>query len=264
MRIVKCYANSKWNILPTWGKSKFLDNRGMSYKITVLENPLTTWNQSETRSIVNDIVALKTEGYGRAFHDPLLVIPLDVFEFVGNHILLYKDDKLVMGYKNVFLHDCQRMNLDFPLNNPVRFGGSESHQNAYFEFLKENSDKRICYDCHLTVSNQVAQDPEVLYECLSILYALVYNYRHEYSIDYTFMLGTYFAGTHKTFQKMGAKIFSDLGPIHLSSYDKREALIMLCDKNFSSRTLEYVKKYDGLWKARKLINANVSEKRQVA
>lgn len=236
----------------------------MSYKITILENPLTTWNQPETRAIVNDIVALKTEGYGRAFNDPLLVIPLDVFEFVGNHILLYKGDKLVMGYKNVFLHDCQRMNLDFPLNPHVRSGGTEDHKKAYHKFFEDHFQKRICYDCHLTVSNYAARDPETLYDCLAILYALVYHYRHEYSVDYTFMLGTFFAGTHKTFLKMGARKFSELGPINFSTYDKREALIMLCDKSFSDKTIEYSKKYDALWKMRKVINANNKEKLKVA
>lgn len=236
----------------------------MSYKITILENPLKTWNQLETRAIVNEIVAFKTEGYGRAFNDPLLVIPLDVFEFVGNHILLYKHDKLVMGYKNVFLKDCQRMNLDFPLHTHVRSGGTDDHKKDYFKFFEDNAHKQICYDCHLTVSNLTAKDPETLYECLSILYALVYHYRHEYRIDYTFMLGTYFAGTHKTFQKMGAKIFSGLGPIHFSTYDKREALIMLCDKSFSAKTLEYSKKYEALWKLRRVISVDTKEKMKVA
>ena len=236
----------------------------MSYKITILENPLTTWHEPETRAIVNDIVSLKTEGYGRAFNDPLLVIPLDVFEFVGNHILLYKDDKLIMGYKNVFFQDCLKMNLDFPLNGPIRSGGSEEHKSAYSQFFEDNAQKQICYDCHLTVSNVAAKDPELQYECLSILFALVYNYRHDYKVDFTFMLGTYFAGTHKTFQKMGAKIFSGLGPISLSSYDKREALIMLCDKSFTQKTIEYSKKYDGLWKMRKVINADFYGYKKVA
>ena len=236
----------------------------MNYKIIILENPLTTWNQPETRAIVNDIVALKIEGYGRAFNDPFLVIPLDVFEFVGNHILLYEDGKLIMGYKNVALQDWQRMNLDFPLHPHVRSGGTEDHKNTYFKFLNDNNQKRICYDCHLTVSNAIAKNPDKLYECLSILYALVYHYRREYQIDYTFMLGTYFAGTHKTFQKMGAKIFSDLGPIHFSTYDKREALIMLCDNTFSAKTLEYAKTYDVLWRLRRVINVNAFEEMKVA
>ena len=236
----------------------------MSYKITILENPLTTWHEPETRTIVNDIVSLKTEGYGRAFNDPLLVIPLDVFEFVGNHILLYKDDKLIMGYKNVFYQDCLKMNLDFPLHHPIRSGGSVDHKSAYFKFFEDNAQKRICYDCHLTVGNSVSKDPETLYECLSILYALAYNYRHTYGVDFTFMLGTYFAGTHKTFQKMGAKIFSDLGPIHLSAYDKREALIMLCDNSFSAKTIEYSKRYNLLWSQRRVISANTAEKMKVA
>jgi len=147
------------------------------------------------------------------------------------------------------------MNLDFPLNGPVRTGGSDEHRKAYHDFLKESGNKKISYDCHLTVSNEVASNPELLYECLSILYAQVYFYRVENKIDFTFMLGTYFAGTHKTFQKMGAKIFFNLGPIKLSSYDKRDALIMLCDKNFSNKTIEYSKKYESLWKTRQIISA---------
>jgi hypothetical protein len=236
----------------------------MNYKIVILEIPLTTWQEPETREIANDIVALKSEGYGRAFNDPLLVIPLDVFDFVGNHILLYKDHELVMGYKNVFRHDCQRMNLDFPLDHHIRTGGTDEHKAAYSKFMQEHGDKRIGYDCHLTVSNAASRNPETLYECLSILYALGHHYRYGYKVDYTFMLGTYFAGTHKTFQKMGAKIFSNLGPIHLSSYDKREALIMLCDKSFSSKAISYATKYEHLWKQRKVISANVSDKMKVA
>jgi hypothetical protein len=236
----------------------------MSYHLKILENALTTWDNPETRNLIGDIVALKTEGYGRAFNDPLLVIPLDVFEFVGTHILLYKDDKLVMGYKSVSLRDCERMNLDFPLNGPVRSSGSDEHQSAYFDFLQKNKEKNISYDCHLTVSNRVAADSKLLYECLSILYSLVYYFRYEYCIDYTFMLGTFFAGTHKTFQKMGAKIFSGLGPIRLSTYDKREALIMLCDKNFSAKTIEFSKLYEAIWKSRVVVSANTASKEKAA
>jgi len=244
-------------MLPTFKIDSFRNNQLMkNFRIVILENPLTTWKNTRTRQIVNEIVSLKSEGYGRAFNDPLLVIPLDVFEFVGNHILLYKDDKLIMGYKNVSYHDCLRMNLDFPLNGPVRTGGSDEHKKAYHDFFTENGNKKISYDCHLTVSNEVASNPELLYECLSILYAQVYFYRIENKIDFTFMLGTYFAGTHKTFQKMGAKIFSNLGPIKLSSFDKRDALIMLCDKNFSNKTIEFSKKYENLWKMRQIISAD--------
>lgn len=226
-----------------------------NFKIVILENPLTTWKNTRTRQIVNEIVSLKSEGYGRAFNDPLLVIPLDVFEFVGNHILLYKDDKLIMGYKNVSYHDCLKMNLDFPLNGPVRTGGSDEHRKAYHDFLKENGNKKISYDCHLTVSNDTSSDPETLYESLSILHALAVHYRFTENIDYTFMLGTYFAGTHKTFQKMGSVIFEGLPAIHLSSYDKREALIMLCSRNFSKKTLELAQKYEYLWKMREIISS---------
>jgi hypothetical protein len=236
----------------------------MNYNIVILENPLLTWHEPQTRAIANDIVAMKVEGYGRAFNDPLLVIPLDVFDFVGNHILLFKDNKLVMGYKNVFLHDCQRMNLEFPLNQHVRSGGTEEHKKAYAEFFQVHSKRRVCYDCHLTVSNGVSKNPETLYECLSILYALVFHYRHEYRVDFTFMLGTFFAGTHKTFQKMGSKVFGGLGPIHFSSYDQREALIMLCDKSFSVKAQYYSKKYAPLWENRTVINANSYVKSNVA
>lgn len=236
----------------------------MTFKLIILENALTTWDQSETREVVCDLVALKTEGYGRAFNDPLLVIPLDVFEFVGNHVLLYKDDELVMGYKSVFLHDCLKMNLDFPLNNAVKNCGSEDHKAAYNEFFGTNKNNTIAYDCHLTVSNRVSKNPELLYECLSILHALAFHYRHEYEVDFTFMLGTYFAGTQKTFQKMGAKAFSGLGSITLATYDKREALIMLCDKNFSAKTTEFAGIYESLWRSRKVINVKYLEKKNAA
>lgn len=245
-------------------KCIFFNNVFMTYKITVLENPLTTWHQQETRDTVNEIVKLKTEGYGRAFNDPLLVIPLDVFEFVGNHILLYHEDKLVMAYKSVFYHDCKRMNLDFPLHNFVKSGGEDQHRDHYFKFFEENNNKKICYDSHLTVGNEVAKNPELLYECLSILYALAFHYRTSKKIDYTFMLGTYFAGTHKTFQKMGAKSFCNLGPIKLSFYDKRDALIMLCDRNFSQRTIELAKLYEALWNKKKIINATNEENEKAA
>lgn len=236
----------------------------MKYKITVLENPLTTWHQQETRETLNEIVKLKAEGYGRAFKDPLLVIPLDVFEFVGNHILLYHEEKLVMAYKSVFYHDCLRMNLDFPLHNFVKSGGGEEHRHHYFNFFESNKNKKICYDSHLTVSNDIAKNPELLYECLSILYALVFHYRTSNQVDYAFMLGTYFAGTHKTFQKMGAKSFCNLGPIKLSFYDKRDALIMLCDRSFSHKTIELAKQYEKIWNERKMINAITEEVQNVA
>jgi hypothetical protein len=236
----------------------------MTLKIIILENALTTWNHPQTRSIINSIVELKAEGYSRAFDDPLLVIPLDVFEFVGTHVLLYKDDQLVMGYKNVFYHDCLRMNLDFPLHNAVKSGGGDEHREAYLKFFKEYGGKRICYDSHLTVSNRAAKDPELLYQCLSILYALVYHYRHTYEVDYSFMLGTYFAGTHKTFLKMGAKVFGGLGPINLSFYDKRDALIMFCDKSFSPKATGLALEYQELWNNRTVINASSYEKLKVA
>lgn len=236
----------------------------MSFQITILENPLTTWSENQTREILNDVVSLKTEGYGRAFNDPLLVIPLDVFEFVGHHILVYYDNKLVMGYKSVSYQSCQRMNLNFPLHQFVSSGGTPEHQKAYSEFFQTKTDKNIHYDCHLTVSNDVAKNPELLYECLSILYSLVYHYRNYHQIDYTFMLGTYFAGTHKTFQKMGAKAFAELGSIYFSVYDKRQALIMLCDRNFSGKCIDLAQKYQGLWQGRKVINANTYDRLRVA
>ena len=236
----------------------------MKIKLVILENALTTWNDPETRKIVNDVVALKAEGYGRAFNDPLLVIPLDVFEFVGTHVLLYQDDKLIMGYKNVFFHDCKRMNLDFPLHNFVRSGGGPEHQAAYGKFFEEYGAKRICYDSHLTVSTAAASNPELLYTCLTILHALAYHFRHDYQVDYSFMLGTYFAGTHKTFQKMGAKVFENLGPIKLSFYDKRDALIMLCNKAFSAKTIAIAEEYAWLWNERRVISASTVEKKSAA
>ncbi len=252
-------------MLPALKKINFRNNQAMkNFKIVILENPLTTWNSPKTRLIVNDIVSLKAEGYGRAFNDPLLVIPLDVFEFVGNHILLYKDDKLIMGYKNVSYQDCLRMNLDFPLNAPIRTGGSDEHKKAYHDFFQENGNKKISYDCHLTVSNEASSDPETLYEALSILHALAVHHRFTEKIDFTFMLGTYFAGTHKTFQKMGSVIFQGLPAIHLSTYDKREALIMLCNRNFSKKTLELAQKYERLWKLRRVISSGKTNELNVA
>ncbi|HXH73938.1 MAG TPA: hypothetical protein VNJ08_03170 [Bacteriovoracaceae bacterium] len=236
----------------------------MKLSIVILENALTTWNQPQTRKIVNDVVALKAEGYGRAFKDPLLVIPLDVFEFVGTHILLYRGETLIMGYKTVSLADCLKMNLTFPMQNVVNSPGAEAHKVAYNKFVSEFELKCIHYDCHLTVSDQAAKNPDLLYECLSILYALVYHYRQDYQVDYSFMLGTFFAGTHKTFLKMGTKIFCDLGPINLSFYDKREALIMLCDRSFSAKSIELALKYEYLWKERSLINGPSYEKSKVA
>jgi hypothetical protein len=252
-------------MLPTLKNNNFRNNQSMkNFKIVILENPLTTWNLPKTRQIVNEIVSLKSEGYGRAFNDPLLVIPLDVFEFVGNHILLYKNDKLIMGYKNVSYHDCLRMNLDFPLNGPIRTGGTDEHKKAYHDFFLEHANKKISYDCHLTVSNETSTDPETLYESLSILHALAVHYRHTEEIDFTFMLGTYFAGTHKTFQKMGSVIFEGLPAIHLSTYDKREALIMLCNRSFSKKTLELAQKYEYLWKMREVISSTSTNELNVA
>lgn len=238
----------------------------MSFKIVVLENALTTWDQPETRLLLNDIVTLKVEGYGRAFNDPLLVIPLDVFEFVGTHILLYHNDKLVMGYKTVFLHDCKKMNLEFPLEKHIRSGGQDIHREKYFDFMEKNADKRIAYDCHLTVSDSTAKNPELLHQCLSILYAMVYHTRHTYNADFSFMIGTYFAGTHKTFAKMGTKIFHNLGPIVFSAYDKREALVMICDKSFSLKAIELAREYLPLWENRKVINAStkINQQKKVA
>jgi hypothetical protein len=227
----------------------------MSYRLILLENPLSTWQQKNTRHLLNEVVALKAEGYGRAFQDPFLVIPLDVFDFVGTHLLLFHDDKLAMAYKTVLNLNCQRMNLDFPLHSIVKRCGEQIHQETYFNFFNQYKNLRIAYDCHLTVSNFVANSPEALYDCLSILYALVYYYRFDFQIDYTFMLGTHLAGTHKTFLKMGSKNFADLGPIKLNTYDNRDAQIMICDKNFSIKAKEYALKWKFIWENKKIINA---------
>lgn len=233
-------------------------------KLIVVENALTTWNDPKTKSVFNDIVSVKSEGYGRSFNDPLLVIPFDVFDFVGTHVLLYSDDKLVMLYKNVFFHDCKRMNLTFPLHNFVRSGGKDEHKVAYAKFFEEYGSKRITYDSHLTVSNTAAQNPDLLYSCLSILHALAYHSRKHYEVDYSFMLGTFHAGTHKTFQKMGARPFQNLGPINLDFYDNREAMIMLCDGNFSQKTISLANEYASLWNNRIVISADTLEKIRVA
>lgn len=236
----------------------------MNMKLILVENALTTWNEAPTKAIFNDVVAIKSEGYGRSFNDPLLVIPFDVFDFVGTHVLVYLDDKLVMLYKNVFLHDCKRMNLTFPLHNFVRTGGGEQHKSAYAKFFEEFGSKRIAYNSHLTVSNEAASNPEVLHTCLSVLHALAYHYRQHYAVDYSFMLGTYHAGTHKTFQKMGAKPFAGLGPINLDFYDNREAMIMLCDRNFSQKTIGLAREYESLWQDRTVISADSYKKIKVA
>lgn len=233
-------------------------------KLIVVENPLTTWNDPKTKSVFNDIVSVKSEGYGRSFNDPLLVIPFDVFDFVGTHLLLYIDDKLAMLYKSVPLHDCKRMNLTFPLHNIVRAGGGEEHKAAYAKFFEEYGSKHITYDCHLTVSNSTANNPDMLYSCLSILYALVYHSRKHYKVDYSFMLGTFHAGTHKTFQKMGAKPFHNLGPIHLESYANQDVMMMLCDGNFSQKTMSLAAEYAHLWNNRLVISADTLEKIKVA
>lgn len=227
----------------------------MNYKLIIIENPLATWNSSQTRHLINEVVALKAEGYGRAFQDPFLVIPLDVFDFVGTHLLLFHDDKLVMAYKSVLNLNCKKMNLDFPLNSIVRRNGSEIHQKEYFSFIEQNPNSKIAYDCHLTVSNEAALNPEMLYDSLSILYALVYHYRNDFEIDYTFMLGTHFAGTHKTFLKMGSRNFANLSPIKLNTYDNRDAQIMICNRSFSIKAKEYALKWKSIWDGKEVISA---------
>jgi len=236
----------------------------MNYKLLIIENPLSTWNSQKTRHLLNDVVSLKAEGYGRAFQDPFLVIPLDVFDFVGTHVLLFCNGELVMAYKTVLNSQCQRMNLDFPLNSIVRRCGTQTHQNEYFSFYEHNKHLRMAYDCHLTVNNKAASNPEILYESLSILHALAYHYRHDYGIDYSFMLGTHFAGTHKTFLKMGAKNFADLPPFRLNTYDQRDAQIMLCNKSFSLRTKEYALKWKNLWETKEVITEVVAPKEKIA
>lgn len=236
----------------------------MSYQIKILKNPLLSWAQAETQQTLLEIVSFKTEGYGRKFEDKLKVIPLDVFEFVGTHILLYRHGKIVLGYKSVLRSDCARMNLAFPPDAILAGSGSADHLTAYQEFMAEHGEKRIAYDSHLTVSNEAAGDPELLYECLEILFALVYFQRHEETVDYTFMNGAIFAGTHKTFQKMGSKPFAGLGPIVVSGYDKREAYVMLCNKNFSEKSIRLAEKYRSLWLTRTVISAESEKLGEVA
>jgi hypothetical protein len=236
----------------------------MSFHIKILKNPLLTWANPETQKTLLEIVSFKTEGYGRKFEDQLKVIPLDVFEFVGTHILLYLDGKIVLGYKSVLRSDCSRMNLGFPPYSIIAGGGTAEHLSAYKTFLELHGEKKLAYDSHLTVSNAAAANPELLYECLEILFALVFHQRHEEAVDFTFMNGAIFAGTHKTFQKMGSKPFAGLGPITVSGYDKREAYVMLCEKKFSEKSIRLAEKYRGLWLARTVISEEAQKLGDVA
>ena len=230
-------------------------------KIATIESPIGIWENKELQKFMTPLIAMKMKGYEEGFAQKDLVAPLDTTDFIGNHVMVYMEQKEkiipLLAYKNCSLKRCEQFNIPFPIVSSISLCNSEEHSKSLNDFLNEKSKQgqNIAYDCSLTINPIIKNDPELSYEVHSILFALGVLFKEENGIDISLMLANLKFQTNKTFKKMGAKpmIIGDkeLAPVACPQHAYSELQIYVCDNSHSKKAIEMSKKYRSLWLTRK-------------
>ena len=160
-----------------------LFNEVPKLRVVVVDCPIETWREQETRDLFSQMVQLKIDGYGAEYSHRAL--PLDASDWFGTHILIVQEEptpKVVLGYKFASLARCEEFNQPFPGLSIPATSNAESHRARIQQILEasQKSDKSIGYVGSWTIHPQIRQNRVLA----GLLRELVASTHQEYQYTY--------------------------------------------------------------------------------
>ena len=224
-------------------------------KIVVLDCPINHWEDPKVRSLFNEIIQFKLEGYWAEYpHD---VIVTDTSDFIGTHLLACVEQdsvlKPIMGYKAVTVRRCEYFHQTFPALNCLK--NLVGHDLDYARMLKvvnncKNKGIDISYDSAWTASEEVRKNKELSKKIREITTTLAVFYHQNYSVPEWITGGVLKFKTDQYFKWMGLEEITE--PIAFPTLAGGEARLMHLN-SYSTESLQIAEQHRDLWENRMFI-----------
>lgn len=152
-------------------------------RVVVIDCPIETWHNTETRDLFSEMVQLKIDGYGAEYSHRAL--PLDASDWFGTHILIVQEapvPKVILGYKFAALERCEEFNQTFPGLTIPSTSHADSHTNRVQQIIEacRKSGKNIGYVGSWTIHPQARENRPLT----ALLRELVASTHQEYQQTY--------------------------------------------------------------------------------
>jgi hypothetical protein len=249
----------------------FVGPLGKPLRVVILECPYDVMGHKEVQSLFPKILALKIQGYRSAY--PYGVMPVDMGDFVGTHVVLCeeREEGLVplMGFKSVNLDRCETFRLQFPAFGLLDGTQLSEHKKAVLEYINRAKSKgeSVGYNGSWTMSPEVRVDRKLAQTIKDMSISFLALYYQTYNIK------NVVAAAVVRFKVNELKKFIGFSPIQLGSKSLEtfsspaffgEELALMTVEKFSDEINALAKTFETLWNQRLILSqetlASQSEK----
>jgi len=236
----------------------------MALKIVVLDCPIDTWNEEQTRELFGAMVKLKLNGYGKEYRRGVLA--LDTSDFFGTHLMICDDQngKLepLCAYRSVTLDQCDLFRTTFPPLAIAKGAESEPHVRAVTEMMDEarREHKSIRYCAAYTIKPEARSNRELVSNIKNVLLGLHVNFLRSSKTDISMLCGAVKFKVDQMFESWGYVALQQYGDrlpnFHQYSLYGAEAVMFSISANgFNEFARDMGQRYRLMWQHRLEIRA---------
>lgn len=200
-------------------------------------------------------------------HYGVNVLPIDTTDEIGDHIIVRRNNKIIMATKSVDILRCNKFNLAFSPENYIHLFPNNLDIKIYQDLVKSSLSKgnNISYDSSWTIDSSIKKDdPDLYYKLLELEIAILYLYHTDpaINVELSIVLGVIDIKTDKMFKKFGYKELSQTAIVpHPQLFNSKCLMLYATERDFSPKARQLASKYLSLWNNRLVVDEEKSNQR---